>query len=337
MAHNPGAATEAIMQQMAAASLRDNRAPLVSGKMMQPGKYLRYDNSDRSLYPAFRVKLGYRLQVDGEEIGDEKRRVWFCFNSLDEEAAKRILPWIVANAEFPAEFKVEKLLKHMDKAFGDPRAASRAMDKLHGLAMKGKNFREFVSIFDKLVLEAGGTSWNDVVKKGLLRGALSFELKDRLVSISEAETYELFVDQIREISDRLEEVKGQKKLIHTHNYGASLALRGAAPVVESMGDPMDWEATVAAAKIAAAKGAAKGPKQRAKWVDKETYLVRKTTGVCFRCGGSGHRVAGCPYEKPQRPGAAVGQIGKSTQSNSAPAKPLLDSDSEADSEESENE
>lgn len=66
------------------------------------------------------------------------------------------------------------------------------------------------------------------------------------------------------------------------------------PVMSSaLPDNMDWEPT------GPAKAAKAGA--RAKWVSTEERERRKADGLCLRCGGSGHRIAGCPYQNARRP------------------------------------
>ena len=48
------------------------------------------------------------------------------------------------------------------------------------------------------------------------------------------------------------------------------------------------------------------PAPRAKWVTKAELNSRKEKGLCFRCGGSGHRVDGCPYRAAVNPAKATG-------------------------------
>lgn len=57
-------------------------------------------------------------------------------------------------------------------------------------------------------------------------------------------------------------------------------------------------------------------KQRAKWVDAAEREKRREKKLCFRCGGSGHRIRECPYEPAMRPAAI----------NAVIAQPMLEDD-----------
>jgi hypothetical protein len=45
---------------------------------------------------------------------------------------------------------------------------------------------------------------------------------------------------------------------------------------------------------------------RAKWVTKAELNARKEKNLCFRCGGSGHRVDSCPYRAAINPAKTIG-------------------------------
>jgi hypothetical protein len=57
-------------------------------------------------------------------------------------------------------------------------------------------------------------------------------------------------------------------------------------------------------------------KQRAKWVDPAERERRRDKRLCFRCGGSGHRIRDCPYEPAIKPASI----------NAVTAQPMLESD-----------
>ena len=54
-------------------------------------------------------------------------------------------------------------------------------------------------------MEANGWSWQEEVKKGLLKAALAGEVKRELVSRDEPLTYPAYIVQIRKITDDLSE------------------------------------------------------------------------------------------------------------------------------------
>jgi hypothetical protein len=164
----------------------------------------KFDDSDRLLYPQFRAKLEAKLRVDGRAIGGPFEQIWFGFSSLDGSAATRMLPWMEVYKD-SIQFTPDEFFKQMDIAFGDPRRVDKAVGQLSRIRQGSDPFRVFLSEFDRTLLEARGWAWDDIVKKGLLRKALSRKLLDRMVSVEESETYEGYCTQLRGVSDRLEE------------------------------------------------------------------------------------------------------------------------------------
>ena len=59
---------------------------------------------------------------------------------------------------------------------------------------------------------------------------------------------------------------------------------------------MDWEPTALRTNRNQVQG------RRAKWVAKDVLDYRRSSGLCLRCGNTGHRIANCillPLEKPR--------------------------------------
>jgi len=155
----------------------------------------KYNDTERSLFPQFRAKLEAKLQVDGRAIGGTFEQVWFGFSSLDGSAASRILPWM----EFykgTTTFTVDEFFNQMDTAFGDPRKIDKAVGQLSRIRQGSDSFRVFLSEFDRVLLEARGWGWDDIVKKGLLRKALSRKLLDQMISVEESVSYDGYCTQL---------------------------------------------------------------------------------------------------------------------------------------------
>jgi hypothetical protein len=256
----------------------------------------KFDGEDLSLYPQFRGKLEAKVEIDAEAIGTEKDRVWFAFHRLTGTAAARIYPWISTFKNTPF-FTLPGYFKQMDIAFLDPSLRDKALSKLNTLQQGNRSFSELVSEFDRLLLEAGGHGWDDLVKKGYLKASFNQTLCDRLVTVEEKDTYEDFCHQVKGVADRLAEyrrftngVKGPRNLGNT----ASATTNGAASV--ATGDSMDWEPSTSRATRPPKRNAA-----RAKWVTKGELDKRRENGLCLRCGAGGHRVKECPYLPARNP------------------------------------
>ena len=65
---------------------------------------------------------------------------------------------------------------------------------------------------------------------------------------------------------------------------------------------MDWKPTALRTNRNQVQG------RRAKWVAKEVLDYRRSSGLCLRCGNTGHRVANCVLLPPEKPKAHQASI-----------------------------
>ena len=247
----------------------------------------KFDGSDLSLFPQFESQLRAKLRIDEAAIGGPVEQIWYGFSRLSGKAASRIHPWI-ATYERTTDFTIEKFFDQLRAAFKDIAQQEKALDKLNSLRQGNRPFDEFLSEFDRLLLEAGGHAWDGRVKKGYMKSALNYTIKDRMVALEEKESYEEFCRQVKGIADRLAELMGGRARPNTTTDGGSAKTTN--NEADGADGAMDWEATVSAVQV-----------RRAKWVDSSVIEQRKKEGNCFRCGSSEHRIRGCPYLPAQRP------------------------------------
>ena len=81
---------------------------------------------------------------------------------------------------------------------------------MNRVRQKSTPLGEFLSDFNRLILEAEGWGWQDEIKKGYLKAAISTELIEGIVGTKEEESYEEYCSQLRMINDQLVEVKSIK-------------------------------------------------------------------------------------------------------------------------------
>jgi len=89
----------------------------------------KFDNTDRVLYPQFRVKLEVKLQIDNRAIGGLYKQIWFRFSCLDGSAISQMLPWMKVYKNTPLFISTE-FFKQLDIAFGDFRKIDKAVGLL---------------------------------------------------------------------------------------------------------------------------------------------------------------------------------------------------------------
>jgi hypothetical protein len=176
---------------------------------------------------------------------------------------------------------VEGFFSQTRLAFSDPRLRQKALSELNRTKQRSRPFNEFINEFNRLILEAEGWSWDDPIKKGYLKAAISLKLLQSTVGLQEDESYEGYCSQLRMVSDQLVEIqeissrrtawKKDKPTLPQHEPGS---------------EAMDWEPSTG---IAAARTKKKEPR----WASPEETNRRREEGLCLRCGKEGHIVRHC--------------------------------------------
>lgn len=248
-----------------------------------------FDGEDLTLYPQFRAKLRAKLSVDASTFGGNFDKLWYGFSRLEGKAAARILPWMTTYEE-TTMFNLPKFWDQLDSAFRDRAAKRKAIAKLNRLRQGKKSFDDLLRTMDQLLLESGGHEWADEVKKGYLSNALNIGLKDRLVAVEEADTYEGYCRQVKTIADRMEDLRYVKNTLNNPTSYRDKEVGGSPPQdAPPSADTMDWEPTTS-----------KTGRRRAEWVDDEEMAKRKTEKRCLRCGKPGHFIRQCRFLAPEQ-------------------------------------
>jgi hypothetical protein len=254
----------------------------------------RYDHKDKALYPQFAGLLRAKIKHDGLAIGSEEKQAWYIFGRLKDAAAKRIFPWI-DSMDKQGLLSTDGLFKQMDLAFLDPRAKEKALASLNRTKQGSMPLNDFLSQFDQLLLEAGGWGWDDVIKKGYLRAALSVKLVTALVGSEEKPTYDEYCTQLCRTADQLDEVKERTSGRFRHHQRRTEEGTTQQPHEP---EPMDWEAAIAAAVRVAVAGAGRTETKEGRWASDDEVNRRRQEGLCLRCGKDGHFVRNCRTKKP---------------------------------------
>lgn len=244
----------------------------------------KFDGKDLALYPQFEGILRAKLEIDGQSIGGEKEQVWYGFGRLSGDAAGRIYPWI-SYAQEVGKFTVEGLLDQMKVAFRDPRQRQKALGQLNRTKQGSQVLNDFLNDFNRLILEAEGWGWDEVIKKGYLKAAISTKLVTGMVGTKEEESYDDYCSQLRMISDQQAEVA--ELMARRNRWNVRSTTNAARP--QAQADTMDWELTTS---IAAART------REPRWATPDEIERRKQEGLCLRCGQTGHMVRDCRTKLP---------------------------------------
>ena len=92
-----------------------------------------------------------------------------------------------------ADFTVERLFDQMDLAFLDIQKQAKAVAKINVIKQRNRTFRDFLQEFDQTLMEANGWSWQDPIKKGLLKAAVTDEVQRELVGQNKPAMYSVYI------------------------------------------------------------------------------------------------------------------------------------------------
>ena len=289
-----------------------------------------YDGEETNAYPQFESKLYAKLQVDEAAIGGPFERLWYAFGRLKGKAAQRLHPWMEANGKDRdriTDNTIQEFFEQMRFFFADVHRRVKANERLHHLYQGKKPFNEYLGEFEQLLLEAGGSTWEDVIKCGFLTNGLNIEMRQSIVSLQAAKTFVEYCRQLQKIADGLAEIdrmqRGRKGRGRPFTQQYQQYPRAGAPddVPVRQGprdaETMDW---------APAGAELNNLQRRAKWVPQDEIEKRRKERRCVRCGDPSHYQNRCPYRAPRRPPTKVSAI------RSRPELPELESDSSSEPE-----
>ncbi len=250
----------------------------------------KFDGIDLNFFPQFEGSLRAKLQIDGDTIGQEREQVWYAFGRLSGKAGERIFPWMQF-AEQRGCLTVAEFFTQLRVAFQDPRRRQKALGQINRTKQGSRQFGEFLNEFNRLILEAEGWGWDDVIKKGYLKAALSTKLITAMVGVREDDSYESYCHQLRMVSDQLDEVA--ELTAWRTKRRAALSPRAVQSTTEAgpSYDAMEWQPTQTVAIVAART---KGPR----WAPPEEMERRRRLGLCFKCGRDDHLVRECRAKSP---------------------------------------
>jgi hypothetical protein len=241
----------------------------------------------RSEFRSWLTQMDAKLSTD-KAHEPESVRFWYMHSRLRGVAANQVEPWVSAIRQ-TNQYSVNGLVEQLRLAYDDPQAAERASRKLSVMRQGNKSFAVFLAEFDRTILEAGGMSWSDQVRRTFLNNCLSSELKTALVPIVTPSSYRDYCSLLHTVSNNLEALRWDKK--RRTNPQAMTPQTRESEVVTAV-DAMDWAPSV---QVTAART------KRAQWVGKDVLERRREEGRCFRCGDTEHVISKCDLLPAQKP------------------------------------
>lgn len=228
-----------------------------------------------------------KLSVDGETIGNNKSQFYYVYLNL-ESSVQSSLSYQLATAEESQSWDFNTILDALTRIHDNPNKTNEAAERLHTIKQGDTHVAAYTQKFERLLFEARGDKWDDIVKINYFKAGLSTTLKNRLSQqLDLPDTYSDFLKTVQRLDRRSD-----------HTYPST----GGGKLTQNGGDKMDLSVnTISAIRPespetrARAHARSASPSQRQLW---------RTNNCCVRCGESDHWVNSCPLA-PYKEGAIV--------------------------------
>ena len=191
----------------------------------------------RSEFKPWLAQVWAKLSVDmGDERGDV--RFWYIHSRLSGAALGQVTPWVSALVEKKSTLDgdtLDGLIQQLRNAYDDPESVGRAVRKLDTLQQGTSSFARYLARFERTLLEAGGLSWDDTVKKAFLSRGLSVDIQRTLLAVPTPASYADYCSQLHMVSQNLEAMRTRER----REWRPASPPRHSAQAADSM----EWEPT----------------------------------------------------------------------------------------------
>jgi hypothetical protein len=261
-----------------------------SQKIPDPDKF----SGERKHYRSWRSDVRLKLLGDGDLFRDEDSKVIYVISLVSGDAKNHIIPYVRPGGVLFSD--VDSIFGVLDAAYEDPDVKDAALRKLRKLKQGNRPFSEYRAEFERLVAEIDDNPLQPVytnLKKDMIEGGISTELKTILTTVEREEDYKKFADQLQIYDTRISTLKDDhRSWIHNAQPRSNPFPRGgnantAPPHSRPAlgGEPMD----LSAAKVQFQRT----PGPHGKLTDEEKRR-RRELGLCGYCGDSTHFVSPDP-------------------------------------------
>jgi len=241
----------------------------------------------RSEFKPWLAQIWAKLSVDMDnEPGNV--RFWYVHSRLGGAALGQVTPWVSVMVERKTTLDgdtLDGLIQQLRNAYDDPESVGRAVRKLDTLQQGTSSFAKYLARFERTLLQAGGITWDDTVKKAFLSRGLSVDIQRTLLAVPTPASYADYCSQLHMVSQNLEAMR-------TRERREWRPLSPPRPSTQAA-DSMEWEPTRTTQVAPVRGGNPKGSQAKQKKEQPKKEQPRKETRACFKCGKAGHIVRDC--------------------------------------------
>jgi len=274
-----------LRAQVAALSTRPHSRPKPS--LPDPEKF----NGQAYRFDTWLPSIEAKLAVDGEAIGSEIAQFYYVYLNLEGAVQAMVLPQL-AHAKESGVWDHQTILDQLSRVHFNPNKTREAATKLMSIKQGADSIYAYLAKFERVLYEAKGQDYPDVVKINYLFNGLSQTLKDRLSQqLNLPTTYTEYLRTVQQLASRS---TTSTSAVSAHTVGHTS---------QHTGDKMDLSTLeIGALDVAlnVVEGKPPGQTRRARSTTRKEREELRRQGKCCRCGGDGHWSDKCPLE-PFRP------------------------------------
>lgn len=250
----------------------------------------------RREYPAWSQQMRDKLVFDAHFF-NSNNELWYLVNDCLDVSPKLLVTTFYTTAGPENNWNPMAFMEYLDRQYKDHDAAKKAASSLRTLRQRdGESFVSFLPKFERLVAEAGGSSWDDQVKISFLEGAINSQLVRTLVTVALPVDYIGWLRIVQEIAWKIERLKKQpiKDRHQRRNRNPPVNQKDPNGDVKIGGVNRTTDRRKKGSAASRRRGSSKDRS------DDNNKEVREETRRCFQCNKTDHLRANCPRKKKKR-------------------------------------
>jgi hypothetical protein len=304
----------------------------------------------KSKYPAWRIQMEQKLEIDGEAIAlSEKGRIFFILGYLEDEATSFVEFWSEVRASSPDQDSLKNLWTELDHRFLDQQRQQKALTQWKVSRQQKQPLAEYLLEYERLERESGMSKVDTQARIMNLESRISGEILTVVMTRgNRPQDFPKYVQALQDIEADLQTLKatgalrfhpfrnkpntGRSKTRPRSPQGQTETTNTTPPPaprkLSSETEVMDWQPTINTNQFRGSRQRIPLPENMRKPSQKELQ-ARKDAEACFNCGNTGHIARHCRY---QRHSVRLNTASIIDQGLPRPAQFLVKEDSESENE-----
>jgi len=308
----------------------------------------------KSRYPAWRIQMEQKLEIDGEAIApSETGRIFFILGYLEGDATSFVESWDEIRNTSPKQVTLKGLWNELDLRFLDQQRQQKALTQWKTSRQQKQPLAEYLLEYERLERESGMSKVTSQARIMNLESRLSGEIMT--VAMTRGNRHQSFPKYVQALQDieadlqtlratgalRFNPFRGESTSNRTNprtsprTQQAQAAPASATPIqtprklASNETEAMDWEATASTNQFNGNRLHRILLPEDMRNPSQKELRARKNAGACFNCGNVGHIAKRCQY---QYHNVTLNTISMAIQDPPKPVRLADDEDTESENE-----